>query len=227
MNANRATTDALEIDLLPAAFSMDNLKELQLVVKFATAPGRKYLAHHVRRYPLDLRAQVQRILINQDQSELSGTLQDLFIALGGKGRVLRNLMLERVKHKLTEEHQQYFSEWSGSSVYDGRFLPGSVLSIGTPAKLVSLQLPSDEKAELSEYADNYQEAMDCIEYGQLKRAQELLEMELMDPGGDSRAEAELLQVYEYTKDTESREKMVKHLTTQGRTLSSGWDTPVS
>ena len=225
MNANRVNTDALETCLLPAAFSMDNLKELQLDVKLATSPGRKFLAHHVRRYPLDLRAQVQRILINQDQETLPGALQDLFIALGESGRPLRGLMLERVKHKLSDEEQQYFSSWMSGNAYDGRFLPGSVLAVGSPVKMAKLQLPLDKVAEESQYTDNFQEAIDCIEYGQLKRAQELLEMELMDPEGDPRAEAELLQVYIYTKDIESREDMRKRLTELGRAPGDTWEIP--
>ena len=70
MNVNRDTTDAQNMYTLPAKFSMDNLKTLQLDEQFSTPIGRRYLSQHVKRYPLDLRVQVQRILINQNQFTL-------------------------------------------------------------------------------------------------------------------------------------------------------------
>lgn len=226
MDVNRENTDALEIYKLPATFSLDNLKTLQLRDELMTSPGRRHLAHHVGRYPLDLRAQVQRVLMNKDEEILAGVLQDLFIALRDNGLRLRTMLFEHVRDNLSEADQQYFTHWleqGFGSGYDDRFVSGSVLATGLSQKaLALLTLPDREQ---STYASYYQEAVDCLEYGQLEVAQELLEQEILNPEGDPRAEEELLRVYSYSKDYESQERLRQLLQEQGRKLSPEWDLP--
>ncbi|PWR00326.1 hypothetical protein DKW60_01865 [Leucothrix pacifica] len=226
MHENRDSTDALEIYKLPATFSLDNLKALQLSDDLVTSPGRNHLAHHIRRYPLDLRAQVQRVLMNKDQSDLAGALQDLFIALKDNGHKLRELVFAQVSAHLSDEHRQYFSAWLEHGFdqgYDDRFMTGSVLATGLPQKAYPLiTLAAREKTTYTSY---YQEAVDCLEYGQLEVAQELLEQEMLNPEGDPRTEEELLRVYSYSKDYESQERLRSLLQEQGRELSPGWDLP--
>jgi len=223
MNVNRESTDASDMYQLPAKFSMDNLKALQLGEKLSTPIGRRYLSQHVKRYPLDLRAQVQRILINQDQTQLAGALQDCFIALKDNGLKLRRELFEHSKAKLSDEDQDYFSNWLNSdfaSAYDDSFVSGSVLATGLPEKSEAL-ITAPERAETI-YDSHFQEAVDCLEYGQLAKAQELLEQEVINPDGDPRAEAELLRVYSYTNDLESKNRLRILLEEQGRALSSDW-----
>lgn len=227
MNVNRENTDALELYKLPATFSLDNTKTLQLNDELVTVSGRRHLAHHVGRYPLDLRAQVQRVLMNIDQESLAGTLQDFFIALEDKGLKLRKMVYEQVRDKLPQPQQQYFDNWLEQGFkegYDDRFLPSSVLATGLVQKSYPLlTLSSREKSAYS----NYQEAVDCLEYGQLEVAQELLEQEILNPDGDPKAEEELLRVYSYSKDYESQERLRQLLQEQGRELSPKWDLPKS
>lgn len=226
MNVNRESTDALEIYQLPATFSLDNLKTLQLSDELKTSPSRRHLAHHVSRYPLDLRAQVQRVLINQHHDNLAGVLQDLFIALKDNGLKLRSLVFDEVKGQLPESEQAYFQEWLANGFelgYDDRFIAGSVLATGLSQKAQPLLTMADRKA--SSYTSYYQEAIDCIEYGQLEEAQELLEQELLNPEGDPRAEDELLRVYSYSKDFDSQERLRQILQEQGRQLSPAWELP--
>ena len=224
MNVNRGTTDAQNMHTLPVKFSMDNLKTLQLDEQFSTPIGRRYLSQHVKRYPLDLRVQVQRILINQNQPQLAGALQDCFIALKNSGLNLRRELYEHSKAKLSEDDQHYFTHWLSSdfeAAYDDRYVDGSVLATGLPCKSESL-LVQEQRKELT-YDSHYKEAIDCLEYGQLEKAQELLEQELMNPEGDSRAEAELLQVYSYTNDLESKNRLRVILESQGRKFSEDWN----
>ena len=223
MNVNRDNTDALDMYRLPAKFSMDNLKALQLEEKLSTPIGRRYLSQQVKRYPLDLRAQVQRILINQDQEQLAGALQDCFIALKDNGLALRRELFEHCKEKLSDEDQHYFANWLNSdfaTAYDDRFISGSVLATGLPEKSERL-ITVPERTETT-YESHYKEAIDCLEYGQLDKAQELLEQEVINPDGDPRAEKELLQVYDYTKDLGSKNRLRVLLEEQGRALSSDW-----
>ena len=224
MNVNRDSTDALDMYKLPVKFSMDNLKTLQLGESFSTPIERRYLSQHVKRYPLDLRAQVQRILINQDQEQLAGALQDCFIALKDHGLGLRRELFEHSKSNLSEENQKYFSDWlSGDFVtaYDDRFIDGSVLATGLSGKAQPLLVQSQRNQ--SQYDSHYQEALDCLDCGQLEAAQELLEQELMNPQGDPRAEADLLQVYSYTDDLDSMKRLKTLLEEQGRELSADWN----
>ena len=226
MHVNRDSADALEIYKLPATFSLDNVKTLQLSDELVTSPSRFHLAHHVRRYPLDLRAQVQRVLINKDQESLAGALQDLFIALKDNGSKLRRMVLDQTRDELSESHQYYFDHWLEHGFeqgYDDRFLPGSVLATGLPQK--SYPLLTLVARKQSTYASYYQEAVDCLEYGQLEVAQELLEQEMLNPECDPRTEEELLRVYSYSKDYESQERLRQLLQEQGRELSPEWDLP--
>ncbi len=223
MNVNRENTDALDMYRLPAKFSMDNLKALKLGEKLSTPTGRRYLSQQVKRYPLDLRAQVQRILINQDQTQLAGVLQDCFIALKDNGLALRRELFEYSKGNLSDEDQQYFLNWLNgdfATAYDDRFISGSVLATGLPEKS-ELLITGPERTQTT-YESHYQEAIDCLEYGQLDKAQELLEQEVINPDGDPRAEKELLQVYNYTKDLASKNRLRVLLEEQGRALSSDW-----
>jgi len=224
MNVNRANTDASDMYRLPAKFSMDNLKTLQLGEELSTPIGRRYLSQHVKRYPLDLRVQVQRILINQNHMQLAGALQDCFIALKNKGLNLRRALYEHSKAQLTDQDQRYFSNWLDSdfeSAYDDRFISGSVLATGLSTKAEPLLVQQQRKE--SRYDSHYQEALDCLEYGQLEKAQELLEQELINPDGDALAESELLRVYSYTNDLESKNRLKKILEDQGRKLSEDWN----
>lgn len=224
MNVRRESTDVLDMYTLPAKFSMDNLKTLQLGEKLSTPIGRRYLSQHIKRYPLDLRAQVQRILINQDQIQLAGTLQDLFIALKDKGLKLRQELFEYSKAQLSVEDQRYFSDWLTSdfaTAYDDRFVSGSVLATGLLQR--SQPLIVQQKRKKSTYDSHYQEALDCLEYGQLEMAQELLEQELINPEGDPRTESELLRVYSYTKDEASKNRLKTLLVEQGRELNEDWN----
>ena len=223
MYVNRDSTDTLDMYRLPAKFSVDNCKTLQLGENLSTPIGRRYLSQHVKRYPLDLRAQVQRILLNQDQEQLAGALQDCFIALKNNGLKLRRELFDVSKSNLTEEYQTYFSNWLSNDftdAYDDRFINGSVLAKGLPAKASPLLV--QQKRESSRYESHFQEAIDCLEYGQLDMAQELLEQEVINPEGDSRAESELIRVYNYTKDFESRDRLKVLLIDQGRELSEDW-----
>ena len=226
MHANRDNTDALEIYKLPATFSLDNFKTLQLSDELVTSPSRNHLAHHVRRYPLDLRAQVQRVLMNKDHESLAGALQDLFIALKDNGLKLRRMVFEQVRDGLSESHQAYFDHWLTHDCkqgYDDRFLSGSVLAAGLPQK--AYPLLTLVAREPSAYTSYYQEAVDCLEYGQLEVAQELLEQEMLNPECDPRTEEELLRVYSYSKDYESQERLRHLLQEQGREPGPQWDLP--
>ena len=223
MNVNRSTTDALDMYALPAKFRLDNVKTLQLDKSLSTPNGRRYLAQHVKRYPLDLRVQVQRILINQDQPQLAGALQDCFIALKDNGLKLRQALFDICKPQLSDEMNSYFTNWLDAGfndVFENRFIEGSVLATGLNAKAHLLIVQPERMAK--SYDSHFQEAIDCLDYGQVDMAQELLEQELMNPDGDPRAESELLRVYDYTNDFESMRRLKDLLEGQGRVLSDDW-----
>ena len=223
MSVNRTSSDASDVYQLPAIFSLDNLKDLRLSSAKTNSESRRYLAHHVKRYPLDLRVQVQRVLANKDQEHLAGALQDLFIALKDNGLKLRQMIYDEVREGLSANDDKYFSDCLVNGFEQSnsdRFVAGSVLTLGLTSK--GMPLLTAITRESSSYTSHYQEAIDCLEYGQLEVAQELLESEMLNPEGDPRTEEELLRVYSYTKDVESKARLLALLTEQGRELSPDW-----
>ncbi len=225
MSVTPTSSDASNVYKLPAIFSLENLKDLQLSEDYSTNSNRRYLAHHVKRYPLDLRVQVQRVLMSKDEDNLPGVLQDLFIALKDDGLKLRQMLFTQVQQYLPQAEQDYFSNWLDKGYEQGhtdRFILGSVLATGLASKNISLLSEPLVAKESSSYESHYQEAVDCIEYGQLEDAQELLEQEMLNPEGDTRTEEELLRVYSYTKDYESRDRLLALLVAQDRELSPDW-----
>ena len=72
---------------LPLSFRMSAERSLRLSADagFEALPSWRYLSHHIRRYPHDLKAHVQRILLAQSDDLgdcVEGSVLDLFLALG-------------------------------------------------------------------------------------------------------------------------------------------------
>lgn len=116
----------------------------------------RFLSHHIQRYPYDLRAHVQRILLTgQDglQNRTAGTLLDLFLALGDAGKAFRERMLNECRERLDEKTCALFSGWldEGVTAQESGWLQGSVLSTGeTPPvrKLLNNSVPGTNRSIL-------------------------------------------------------------------------------
>ncbi|PIE01359.1 MAG: hypothetical protein CSA79_00595 [Thiothrix nivea] len=188
----------------------------------------RFLSHHIRRYPYDLRAHVQRILLTSQEGLLNrsgGSLLDLFLALGSSGRMLRERMLEECRERLDKATYERFSRWlnEGVSERESGWLCGSMLTTGEVApvrKLLQQQRSSAEEA--TGYADVLAEVQDHLEYGQVDLAQALLETEILEGRSTPELEQELLTVYQYTRNRNRLEEVAGALTSAGYELSGIW-----
>lgn len=78
---------------------------------FPVAPMVEHLAYAVARDPADLTAHTRRVLLclrQPDMARLSGSLSDLFIALGTHGLGLRKRLLAMAEPRLCDDMRQRF-----------------------------------------------------------------------------------------------------------------------
>lgn len=213
---------------LPLVFTLANEKGLRLDQYGTPERAWGFLSHHIRRYPQDLRAHTQRILLAQGESlqdRLAGSLQDIFIALGNAGQQLRAHLLELTKSQLNADDANFFSAWlEQGSAFAGETMKwrmGSLLASGQEAPTASL-LHIERSQETAQYTDVMAEVVACLEYGQIDTARELLEAEIQSGNTDEAMEQELVSIYQYTRDKERLDAMIKHLQEAGRDLSPVW-----
>lgn len=187
----------------------------------------RFLSHHIRRYPFDLRAHVQRILLTSDenlQNRSAGTLLDLFLVLGDAGKMFRTRMLDECREQLDEAMYERFSGWldEGVTEQESGWLQGSMLSSGVTPPLRPLLKQQRRSESEARYTDVLAEVQDHLEYGQIELAQHLLETEILEGRTNPELEQELLTVYQHTRDRTRLEQVASALTEAGYELSEDW-----
>lgn len=169
--------------------------------------GAVYLGHRILENPADFRSHVQRILLLNDKGDeidLQGALVDLYIALGDKGEGLKLRLLELAAPRLSRTAQAFLRQRLASGLKPWETavsrMRSSLLSLGFSG--VHELVGRRAKRSVSAYANAVEEARACLEYGQVDEAREVLERALrQDPGNDVIA-AELMEIYQYTRDDE-------------------------
>lgn len=170
--------------------------------------GAVYLGHRILENPSDFRSHVQRILLltdRGDEIDLQGALVDLYIALGDKGEGLKRRLLELAAPRLSRTALAFLRQRlaSGLKPWEAAVsrMRSSLLSLGFSGvhEVVGRREASSTSGG---YANAVEEARACLEYGQVDEAREVLERALrQDPGNDLIA-AELMEIYQYTRDDE-------------------------
>lgn len=213
---------------LPLAFSLATERQLRLQHQYHDPVAAwRFLSHHIRRYPQDLRAHAQRILLAQHEllrSRLGGSLQDVFLALGDAGHLLRQRLFNLVKDDLSRPDELLFQQWlQAASDGDGKqqWREGSVLSTGQGAASIKL-LAIERGQETAQYSNVMEEVFACLEYGQVDTARELLEAEVMTGNADEAMEQELVNIYQYTRSKDGLENMIRHMQETGREVPALW-----
>lgn len=213
---------------LPLMFSLEGEKRLQVANYYAPEQAWRFLSHHIRRYPMDLRSHTQRILLARNDSlrdRLPGSLQDIFIALGDSGQQLRRHLLTLVQDALAEEEAAFFAEWleQGSGFGGGsmKWRKGSLLASGQEVASASL-VKVERGQERAKYTDVMAEVVACLEYGQVDTARELLEAEMIADRANEAMEQELANIYQYTRDKGRLDAMLKQMEAAGRELTPLW-----
>ncbi len=209
-------------------FALTNDGRLSFDRYYDVADAKRRLARYVARYPLDLKAHTQRIVLAidcEDRQSIPGCLRDLFIALGDKGKTLRSHLYRLASPYLTVKDRNDFEEWLEQGDAFGqkeRWVSGSILSSDVQGLPLVVQLKSDEIVATPGYDNILEEARSCLEYGQIDEARILLEHALLMKLGDVEVEDELLNVYYYTQDAGSLNKMSYRIVDAGGTLSEAW-----
>lgn len=213
---------------LPLAFRMPDERSLRLSASYDPVQSWRFLSHHIRRSPLDLRAHVQRILLTHQeglQDRMEGSLMDLYLALGNEsGALLKDRMLEQCAPYISTEALQFFKQLQDPNTnagLDREWRLGSVLTTGEnnvhhPLILVERQV------EASRYQSVLEEAQACLEYGQIDIAQELLETEMLAGHTDAAIEQELLNIYQYTRNKDKLTQLTAQLVAAGIEPSATW-----
>lgn len=234
MLGNLFPTETVSSAHVPLPFRVASARQLRLSVLIVNGSDAgneqlqlwRFLSHHIRRYPYDLRAHVQRILLTGQENLLNrmgGSLLDLFLALGDSGRMLRERMLTECREQLEEATYERFAGWLDEGVTDREsgWLRGSMLATGEvpPVRKLLRQQRADSAAV---YTDVLAEVRDHLEYGQIDLAQQLLEAEILEGRSTPELEQELMTVYQYTRNRSRLEEVAGALTEAGYELSGVW-----
>lgn len=210
-------------------FNLSNEKRLSLGSDYNLVAAQRNLARHIARYPQDLRAHSQRILLAIDNIEgetpkLPGYLQDLFIVLGDNGKSLRSSLFELSKNYLSPHKRREFSEWlqKGDSYNQTQeWNEGSILAMGSKGvTLIKRPVVALEAQEVG-FENVLEEVRSYLEYGQIEEARELLEQAMLSTP-DAELEDELLNIYYYTRDADALNTMGQRIVENGGTLSEAW-----
>lgn len=209
------------------AFLVPASRKLQLDGIAQERAIRAYLAHRITRNPLDLKAHTQRIFLHLQRRRRAATyaaLLDLFIALGGRAKSLREHMLGCCGPLLEPEQRDFFQDWLERPP---ERIPGHAQS---PDSLLcpvgNSSLPLVEKADRDPRSgppDPLGEAREYLEYGQFEQAMEILETAtLAAPAADSRLLNELLAIYEHARLYERYEAHTAAMQQAGHHLPGNW-----
>lgn len=189
-----------------------------------------FLDGRIIRQPQELRSHVQRIFLliaMADRARLFGALVDLYIALGAAGEALKQRCLSRAE-PLLDAQKLTFLECnlrSGLRACDPALarVAHAVLSLGCCG---STELIHKNHAAAHGYEGAYEEALDCLEYGQLNEARRVLEEAVLAAGDDARVTRLLLEIYQRAKDPGAIASMRERLIKRHGTLPAGWLVPV-
>jgi tetratricopeptide (TPR) repeat protein len=205
--SDAAPAEAGDSEAVHVLFNILGSRRLSLPDIASPYAGAVYLGHRILENPADFRSHVQRILLlidRGDEIDLQGALVDLYIALGDKGEGLKRRLLELAAPRLSRTVQAFLKQRmaSGLKPWEAAVsrMRSSLLSLGFSG--VHELVGRREASNTSGYADAVEEARACLEYGQVDEAREVLERALrQDPGNDVIA-AELMEIYQYTRDDE-------------------------
>ncbi len=96
-----------------------------------------------------------------------------------------------------------------------------MLSTGQEVTSVRL-LDIERSTDSARYSNVMEEVFACLEYGQVDAARELLEAEVVAGNADEAMEQELVNIYQYTRNKDGLENMIRHIQEAGREVPALW-----
>lgn len=197
----------------------------RLEVPFAdTTAAWRHLSALVARDPLDLEAQVRRVMLASTppmQPFAFGALLDLFLALGARGRTLRRMMLRLAAPYIETDEVKFLEAHLETGIARHALLPAGTRAVLDMAVIGNLNPVRHEKAA-RQSASPVEEAVSLLDHGDLQGAQALLEAHLLEEPDDELAAQELLAIYHHSRNAQDKAAMTQRLQqTHGR-LPRNW-----
>jgi hypothetical protein len=208
------------------SFRFDQLLALHPDLQVSPLVMEEHLAHAVAAAPKDLLCHTQRVFFfygNGDGDGLYSALVDLFIALENKGASLRRRLLNGSRARLSSKQFRVLADWlkrgAPADEKDVSFASQSVLSQGITGvrKLVQV-FHTETDAE----RDPLLEARECIEYFQIEEAKSLLEAAIFEHPEREELHAELIHLYQATRDIANLQAMREKLSQTMTILPDCW-----
>lgn len=184
----------------------------------------RHLAARVARDGLDLEAHVRRVQLasRAPLTELAfGALLDLFLALGPRGRALRERLLDQAQGWLEADELHFLRAHLEPGLSRGQALPDAPGSLLHDAVAGAARMVAHERLAAAEQSA-LEQAVSLLEHGDLDGARSLLEQALLDDPSDAGVSAELLGIYRHARDETARAAMAARLRERHATLPAGW-----
>lgn len=178
----------------------------------------------VARDPLDLEAQVRRILLAcqpPHRDKAFGALLDLFLALGDQGVGLRRMMLEVAQPCIESDEARFLAAHIDTGLARNALLPAGTGAILDCAVIGSFQAVRHERQALAP-TSRVEEAISLLDHGDLPGARALLEEILIEDPTDVNATQELLAIYHHSRDAEAQQAMRTRLLERHGALPPAW-----
>jgi hypothetical protein len=178
----------------------------------------------VARDPLDVEAQVRRVLLacqppHTDQA--FGALLDLFLALGPHGRNLRHMMLELGAAWIEADEAGYLRAHLESGLARSALLPAGTGAVLDTAVIGSTHAVRHERTAVRS-ASRVEEAVSLLDHGDLPGARAILEEVLLDDPHDETATRELLAIYHHSRDADGKAALQSRLQARHGALPPAW-----
>lgn len=185
----------------------------------------RHVSAAVARDPLDLEAQVRRILLARDepalQPRLMGALIDLFLALGTHGETLRRQLLAGCVDVLEAEDAQYLERSLPSGLQVGQSLPAGANALGDSGAVGTQALVSQQRVTRDERS-TLEEAVELLEHGDLDGARALLEAAVLLDPDDAALATELQMIYRHSRDAAAERAMALQVQARHGRLPAKW-----
>ncbi|MEL0583517.1 MAG: hypothetical protein AAES65_01375 [Candidatus Thiodiazotropha sp. (ex. Lucinoma kazani)] len=176
-----------------------------------------HLAHTVSREPINLINHVRRIRLHlalKEADALFGAILDLHLALNEKGVSLRGNLLRQSKKILSQDHYDLFLTHYKQGLQPNQSLPPSRYSVLGNFFTGNKVLVKKENAHSSPNPDQHDPlelAREELKYGDISKAQQILEEALIQAPKTPELHHELLEVYSHTRSLEDLIRMQETL----------------
>jgi Tfp pilus assembly protein FimV len=185
-----------------------------------------YLGHCITRNPLDLHSHTRLVYLRlrqDDSTALYTALLDLFLALGDKGLSLRKHLLQLCSARLQAHQRTILTGGLKQGLHRNSPLAdtgNSLLHKGNESNipLVNRTTTTQEARQ----SDPLSEARECLEYGQLDQALELLEPAMLEAPDNTAVRTELLAIYARGNMQDRFQAQTRAMRKAGYTLPLDW-----